>query len=406
MDSRRNGPGAVQPPTAEQLEQLRKAARRGSRRSMLRLAKALYATGLSPHEVLAECFGVPFPDEFLEAVERRPPPGSFPHRAWVLAAPPESKSGAPGSFDEDKIRDRDPDLLPLVRLDDRHTEYGGLTLCYRMTELAAGRPVVYAIDADDPGDPVERCGESLLAVLLDYRDAAAGRRQPVTAPVAALRSRASRGDYRSMARLAWALYAAGRNPSQVLAECFGVPFPDEFFVLADAKPEDATLGYVTNLPWQLAVPPELGGPLRRPRPVMWPAERQIFGWDPDLVPLLALHGKFRMDHGAKEPPPPIRHGNLLHCYRLSELSAGRSTVFGVPWHSTRGIGELSVRACGPSLLTVLHEDATDRYDLDEWASVQPWNWGADTIDDTVLADSLQYVSEIEELRRRSPIADA
>jgi hypothetical protein len=436
------------PPTAEQLAKLRKAAKRGRYRSNLRLALALYATGLGPREVLAECFGAALPDEFFALAGSVPlvghRPEDFDHQPWKLAVTPgpgrrvRSQQGTSGEFAEERIRDRDRDLLPLLRLDDRRTEYGGLTLCYRLTELAAGRPVVFGIDAGDPGEEVERCGESLLAVLLAYHSSIVDRlealqerapelvtpqrltdhraalnqiealrgpdddRAATTEPptVATLRGRASRGDYRSMARLARGLYATGLGRREVLAECFGAAFPDEFFVIVDANPHDATLGDPTNLPWELAVSLERGGPLIRPRPMMWPAERRIFGWDPDLVPLLALHGDNRIYPGAKEPPPRVRHGDLLHCYRLSELAAGRSTVFGVPWRRRGEDGDLSVKPCGPSLLTVLHEDAIDRHRLDEWRYMQPWNWGAGSIDDTNVESSREYVSEIEELQRR------
>ncbi|MEV1172081.1 ankyrin repeat domain-containing protein [Nonomuraea sp. NPDC049784] len=439
------------PPTGEQLERLRKAARRDRYRSMVRWARGLYLTGLGPRDVLAECYGVAFPDEFFALAEHVPlaghRPEDFDHHAWKLAVPPDRggpvapRSGTFGDLDDDyndeKVLERDRDLVPLLRLNDRHTAYGGLTLCYRLSELTAGRPVVFGIDTFDPAEEVERCGASLLAVLRDYHAAAAGRleaverhaperaapqrltdhraaldqvealirpiddRAPTTEPPPTTpRERASRGDYRSMGRLARALYATGLGPREVLAECFGVAFPDEFFVIVDADPHDAIPGDVTNLPWELAVPLDRGGPVVRPWPTMWQAERRIFAWDPDLVPLLALYGDPRIDHGAKRRQPRDRHGGLIHCYSLSELAAGRSTVVGVPRRRAEEAGELSVRPTGQSLLTVLHEYATDNLRLDEWEIMQPWNWGAGSLDETQVEESRERVAEIEALQRR------
>jgi hypothetical protein len=86
---------------------------------------------------------------------------------------------------------------------------------------------------------------------------------------ARLRGRASRDDYESMCRLARALYRTGLGPREVLAECFGVALPEEFFIIAEtqAHPDDDTPGYLTNLPWELAVPLEQGGPAARPSPM-------------------------------------------------------------------------------------------------------------------------------------------
>ncbi|MFC4009855.1 ankyrin repeat domain-containing protein [Nonomuraea purpurea] len=436
------------PPTAEKLARLRKKAKRGRYRSLVNLARGLYLTGHGPREVLAECFGVAFPEEFFALAEHLPPAGhdpeDFEHHAWKLAVPPDrggpvAPSSEPfGDLDDDyndeMVLKRDRDLIPLVRLSDRRTEYGGLTLCYRSSELTSGRTTVFGVDILGPDEEVERCGPSLLAVLREHHAAVIDRLEatelddpqrltdhraaldqvkaligpdddhaPTTrrAPATAtLRARASRGDYRSMSRLARALYATGLGPREVLAECFGVALPEEFFVIVEANPHDAVPGHVTNLPWELAVPLDRGGPLVRPSPMMWRPERRIFAWDPDLVPLMALYGDARIDHGAKTPQPWVPHGNLILCYRLSELAAGRSTVVGVPWRRTDEGGELSVRPGGPSLLTVLHEYLTALHHLDEWEFMQPWNWGAGSIDDTTVEESRESVEELEALQRR------
>jgi hypothetical protein len=229
------------------------------------------------------------------------------------------------------------------------------------------------------------------------------RPPPTAAKLRRLREAAKRGRYRSLVHLARGLYLTGLGPREVLAECFGVTFPDELFVIVEADPYDAIPGDTTNLPWELAVPLDRGGPVVRPTPLMWPAERRIFTWDPDLVPLVALYGDYRVDHGAKTPQPRVPHGDLIHCYRLSELAAGRSTVVGVPWHQAEedlADGEWYVKPCGQSLLTVLHEYLAARHRLNEWEIMQPWNWGAGSIDDTMVEESRECVAEIGALQRR------
>ncbi|WP_432968497.1 ankyrin repeat domain-containing protein [Dactylosporangium sp. CA-233914] len=427
-------------PDAEQLRRLRAEAERGRYRSLVRLARGLYLAGRGPGEVLAECFDAAFPEELTALAECMPLAGherrDVDFHALKLAVPPDRggpippRTGALADFDDDKgdqrILAHDPDLVPLLTLTDRLTEYGGLTLCYRLSE-----PGVFGIDDLDPQAPVRRCGPSLLIVLRRYHAAVierlemlaerdpqqlAGHRAaldqvdallgpvddtpPAPTPLPVLRARASRGDYESMSRLARALYAAGNGPRDVLAECFGTAYPEEFFVIADAGPYQTLPGTGTNLPWELAVPLERGGPVLRPAMTTWRAERRIHDWDPDLVPLVALYADDRVDHGARKRRPRVPHGDLMLCYRLSELAAGRSTVVGVPWRSAEEGGPLSVRACGDSLLTVLHEYATAVHRLDEWEIVQPWNRGAGSIDDLEVEMSAELVEQIEELRQR------
>jgi hypothetical protein len=342
-------------------------------------------------------------------------------------------------YNDRRVFERDRRLVPVLPLRDHRTEYGGLVLCYRLTELTRGEPTIFGTDPSDDAGRIEQLGPSLLAVLHDYHATVVDRLEalrrlapqhrdvdtlpahraalhrvaellpagapgvvrseltaPFTTPVsdrtlARLRDQASLDDYRSMARLAWALYATGSSPREVLAECYGVAFPDEFFVLTDADPHDAVPGEVTSLPWGLGVPLEAGGPALRPSAMTWPAQRRIFAWNPDLVPLVALH-----HHGHYV----VRHGGLVHCYRLSELAVGRSTVFGVPWHRRGDDGELSVEPSGQSLLTVLHEHAIARLRLDEWEIRQPSNRGAGSIDDDEVEGSRQIVADIEALQRR------
>ncbi|MFC4052616.1 ankyrin repeat domain-containing protein [Actinomadura syzygii] len=443
-------------PGGEDVERLRSRASRTDYRSMARLASALYSTGKDRREVLAECYGAPLPDEFFALADRLPLPGHPPEdlrcHVWRLVLPPDRGGPVPAGqsslddYTDRAVLERDRRLVPVLWLRDHLTEYGGLVLCYRLTELARSEPTVFGTDPLDDDGRIERLGPSLAAVLRDYHAIVVDRLEmlrrlkpdhpdvgalpthraalrlagtllpagapgvdraepsaPFTAPVpegtlARLRAQASRDDYRSMARLAWALYSTGTNVRDVLDECYGVAFPEEFFVLAEALSRGSVSGQETSLPWGLAVPLERGGPPLRHSPTLWPAERRIFEWDSDLVPLLALYGDERWDrveHEWRATP----HGHLIHCYRLSELAAGRSGVVGVPWRRAEEGGELSADPSGDSLLAVLHEHAAALRDLDEWESRQPWSWGADTIDDRQIEASRERVAEIEALQR-------
>ena len=450
-------PGRRRRPSTEDVDRLRAAADRSRYASMAELAWALYTTGQDRRAVLADCYGAPLPDEFFALADHLPLPGyqreDLRCQVWRLALPADRGGPVPpdeaGSDDyhDRVIVNRGRQLVPVLQLGDTHTEYGGLVLCYELTELDRGRSTIVGTDPLDRDGGIEQLGPSLLAVLRDYHTTVVGRLEalhrltpehddvkglaahrealrlvgsllpagapgvarpepaapflaPVPAPaLARLRGRASRDDYRSMARLAWALYAAGLGPDEVLAECLGVTFPDEFFVLAEADPDEEAPGNVTSLPWGLAVPLDHGGPVLRPSSMTWRHERRILAWDPDLVPLITLHGDSRWDHG-EGTWRGVPHGNRLHCYRLSELAAGRSTVFGVPWDPNDDDRDLAVEPTGPSLLTVLHEHVSAQHALDEWELRQPWNRGAGSIDREEVDDSRRIVAGIEALRRR------
>jgi len=446
-------PGRRRRPSNEDIDRLRAAASRPEYASMADLAWALYSTGKDRPAVLAECFGAPLPDEFFALADHLPLPAyrreDLRCQVWRLALPPDRGGPVPpddsssDDFADRVIVKRDRRLVPVLPLRDDHTEYGGLVLCYELTELAHGRSTIFGTDPLDRDAAIEQLGPSLLAVLRDYHTTVVDRlealrrltpehhdvkklaahremlrlvgdvlpavvRSEPTAPfltpvsedtLTRLRGRASRDDYRSMARLAWALHAAGLAPQEVLSECLGVSFPDEFFVLVEADPDEEAPGNVTNLPWGLAVPLDQGGPVLRPSSTMWRYEQRIFAWDPDLVPLIGLYGDERLDHG-EGVWRGVPHGRRLHCYRLSELAAGRSTVFGVAWDPHHDDRELSVEPTGQSLLTVLHEHVSGEYRLDEWEARQPWNRGAGSIDHESVEASRRVVAGIEALQRR------
>ncbi len=191
-----------------------------------------------------------------------------------------------------------------------------------------------------------------------------------------------------MARLARALYEKDLSPQEVLKECYGVRFPPEFFVVAAAGPYSLDLlTMFTNQPWQLAVPLSRGGPAEK-ADSMEPTERKLFALDSDLVPLVRLLG-----HGAGS-----QGDNLILCYRLTELSAGRATVFDVR-EKARRPNETARR--GESLLTVLHEHHEQDLRQVRWQQEQPGNWRAGSVDEEQVAESKEMLDLIEALQREA-----
>ncbi|GAB3452167.1 hypothetical protein [Actinophytocola sediminis] len=201
-----------------------------------------------------------------------------------------------------------------------------------------------------------------------------------------LRAGASRGDYASMARLASALQADGQGPREVLRQCYGVDFPVEFFVVAEAKPlKPPLMGFFTTLPWKLVLPLEQGGP--PPEAESFQAfERKIFDRDPDLVPLMWLFGP----HG--------RCGDRILCYRLRRLHAGHPTVYGIP----EDVGPRDrVRRCGGSLLTVLRAHHAEELRQTERERRRPSNWGAGSVDLKDVAESRTMLEQIATFQRET-----
>ncbi|TDV43551.1 hypothetical protein [Actinophytocola oryzae] len=175
-----------------------------------------------------------------------------------------------------------------------------------------------------------------------------------------------------MARLATALHETGLDPGEVLDECYGVEFPREFFVLAEADP--TLLFDVTNQPWKLALPhpPATAAPMAA-------LEREIFSRDGDLLPLGRC---LDIDAG---------FGGLFLCYRLTDLAADRTTVYSVEQHPT-ATSPIVPRA--DSLLAALHEHHTAH--LARTAAEDRRT--AASGEDTRLAR--KYLTRIAELRRR------
>ncbi|MFC8918414.1 hypothetical protein ACFT5C_21855 [Streptomyces sp. NPDC057116] len=199
-----------------------------------------------------------------------------------------------------------------------------------------------------------------------------------------LRARAARDDYASMARLARALYGTGLGPREVLHECYGVAFPDEVFVVAEGGLWRLhLLAVFTNQPWQLALPPDRGGPAAMPDGMV-DMELRFLAGDPDLMPLVRIPAA-----------DPGREDRIV-CYRLSELGAGRSTVFRL-FESSDTEDALG---CGGSLLEVLHAEHTAAVRRLEKEQRSPLNWGAGSVDEE-LDRAYESLDRVEELRRQA-----
>ncbi|AEM83805.1 hypothetical protein [Streptomyces violaceusniger] len=198
-----------------------------------------------------------------------------------------------------------------------------------------------------------------------------------------LRAEASREDYSSMASLAHALYENGLSVPEVMRECYGVDLPREFLVLAEADLWRLGLLLVcTHQPWWLAVPPARGGPVAAPDPSDG-TEQKLLALDPDLLPLGYTLGT----------QSPSWENKEVLCYRLSELAAGRPTVFRLREKTAR---RDRVKRRGESLMTVLEELHLEELRETE-RQVSDWDPGAE---EELLGAARELVERVEELRRK------
>ncbi|CAG6392881.1 hypothetical protein NMG29_15525 [Streptomyces cocklensis] len=201
------------------------------------------------------------------------------------------------------------------------------------------------------------------------------------------RGERSRADYASMVRAAIALYGEGRTPREVLRELYGVGFPEEFFLLAQADPYTLDLSVdLTWQPWELATSPDEGGPAPQPGSAGG-SERVILASDPDLLPLVRL----LTDSG--------NYGRKYGCYRLSELAAGRTTTYFVRELDGR-CGE-PVRAAD-SLLDLLYEQQAAVHRELEEQHASPANRGAGSVDRQEIDEAWSILESIEQLRLQVP----
>ncbi|MFJ1747493.1 hypothetical protein ACIOJD_14765 [Streptomyces sp. NPDC088116] len=200
-----------------------------------------------------------------------------------------------------------------------------------------------------------------------------------------LRAEASRDDYASMTQLAQALYETGLVPQQVLRECYGVRFPKEIFVVVEGGLWRLRLrARFTNQPWQLAIPPARGGPATTLNSMI-DTELRLLAEDPDLMPL------FRV------PAVAIGKEDQVVCYRLSELRAGRSTVFGLFQSSHAG----SALDCGESLLKFLYSEHARAVRRLEGEQRAPSSWGAGSVDDEEVEQANESLERVRELQRQA-----
>lgn len=201
-----------------------------------------------------------------------------------------------------------------------------------------------------------------------------------------LRTEAASRDYPAMARLARALHENGLTPAQVLHGCYGVDFPREVIVIADANPYALDLLVTwTNQPWQLAIPVSRGGPAPQPDTID-PMERRFRDFDPDLLPLLSLV------RGGID----VADDGLVLCYRLTELAAGRATIFGVREGAER---QDEVARRGDSLLAVLR-DHHAKYLQELEGELEKWyRREADFVDEDELEEVRALLDQVEAFQR-------
>jgi hypothetical protein len=188
------------------------------------------------------------------------------------------------------------------------------------------------------------------------------------------------------------LYAEGVRSRQVLRQCYGVDLPEEFFATAGERLAwPRLMVHFTNQPWKLGIPANQGGPPLSPTELMDPTERRIFARDPDLVPLMELHGS-----GTKLD-------DTVLCYRLTELRLGSTAVFGVK----KSVDPADkIVYCGESLLAVLHAHHSDYLHRMEWIMEQPWNFGFGALDERAVDEARSLVGRVEALQRQAASAGA
>lgn len=213
--------------------------------------------------------------------------------------------------------------------------------------------------------------------------------------VEVLRASSTRGDYRSMMRLAHALYAEGLEPREVLRQCYEVDFPEEFWVTVPERVRTPhLLAQFTNQPWDLAVPPSEGGADLYPLEQYEQIERTLFVREPDLIPLMHLMA--------------LRTSlvDTVLCYRLTELRSGDTAIFGVkmvlnwdPVLDPEPDPEPPIVHCGESLLSVLHQHHAEDLRNLERDYDDPENWNYTLVSRKSLAEVRSLVERVEAMQR-------
>lgn len=196
-----------------------------------------------------------------------------------------------------------------------------------------------------------------------------------------------------MARLALALHQAGRDPREVMRDCYGVDFPDEFFVLAETMPR--LMFDYTIRPWALARTLDRGGPPQGDD-LMDALDSRVAARDPDLLALGLCLGE-DLDPVDEQDDDYTGVGGQYLCYRLSELAAGRSTIFSVDF---RAKPEDPITPRGPSLMTVLHKHLVANALWVERERRRTAAHSGGGLDNDDVLDARQIVDQLETLRRR------
>lgn len=166
----------------------------------------------------------------------------------------------------------------------------------------------------------------------------------------------------------------------MLRDCYGVPFPDEFFVIAATVVEQRAVPAIyTDRPWNLVTPLDRGGPPDA-NPTKQKFELRLEALDPDLVPLLALSSDRHT------------HGGAWICYQRNELADGRSTVVGVPRRFAEGA---IPQPFGNSLTSVLVEHFADLARQLETQYEHPSNQGAGSVEEGEVANARRWLAQAE-----------
>ena len=190
----------------------------------------------------------------------------------------------------------------------------------------------------------------------------------------------ARGDYLAMVRRALELYEGRMNRRQVLRECYGVDFPEEFFTIVDSGLDQFDWGAtLTDLPWQLAIPPDRGGP-DEGIPYAARLEGELLARDENLVPLAVLVGR----HST--------YGGRVACYRLSDLAAGDESVALI-------LEDLSAGTApgAPSLLQMLRLHFADLIDRMHQQLDDPANARASIVEPEDIAEADSHLRRVEEM---------
>ena len=193
-------------------------------------------------------------------------------------------------------------------------------------------------------------------------------------------------DYAAMVRLARAAYGLGYRPEAVIELCYGVAFPREFFVIAEAKRRgEEPYGTYPRLPWQLTIPLAEGGPPLEPTESDL-EEQKAFARDPNLVPV------FRT--GLRN----YVHGSSILCYHLDELRNGRFTIIGFPYPDFAEPPTVEARY-GDSLVAVLIKHFTHHFKGVEAEFESPHNRGAGSITEDEMERAELFLDEMLEIAR-------